>query len=330
VLSFYELYAQADTSHGELPGEPSGRVLGMGNPGKARRENVSVGADSQNILDLWILSRLNQLNREVTAGLEAYELDGAARPFADFIDDLSTWYLRRSRDRFKADATDVEKSDKAAALSTTRSVLLELSKLLAPFMPFVAEDIYLKLRGGLESVHLEAWPPAGSTDASLLETMKEVRHVSSLGLEARSKAQINVRQPLQKLKVKSEKLKGQSTDFLELIQNEINVKETIFEPSLANDVELDTNISKELQEEGALRELLRAVQDARKAAGLSISDLAVLTISAEGFAKEFIECNKAALIKSASLKSITYGDVPNAEKISAGGYSFAVAISAKI
>ena len=97
----------------------------------------------QNILDQWIISRLNELNSEVTDGMEKYELDKATRPFADFIDDLSTWYLRRSRDRFKSAGGDDE-SDKVAALATTRLVLLELSKLLAPFMPFVAEDIYMR------------------------------------------------------------------------------------------------------------------------------------------------------------------------------------------
>ncbi len=127
--------------------------------------------------------------------MEKYELDKATRPFADFIDDLSTWYLRRSRDRFKGD----DENDKVAALSTTRLVLIELSKLLAPFMPFIAEEIYLKLNGGIESVHLENWPDQGKIDIDLLENMKVVREIASLGLEARSKAKINVRQPLGKL-----------------------------------------------------------------------------------------------------------------------------------
>ena len=218
VMSFYGLYAKevesqkskvkseedeaSDTSLVRLPGEPSGRELGLGNPGIAGRENVSDAEASPNILDRWILSRLNELNKEVTAGMEKYELDKATRPFADFIDDLSTWYLRRSRDRFKGDDED----DKVAALSTTRLVLIELSKLLAPFMPFIAEEIYVKLDGGKESVHLESWPSQGKIDIDLLGNMKVVREIASLGLEARSKAKINVRQPLGKLLVKRSKI----------------------------------------------------------------------------------------------------------------------------
>ena len=176
VMSFYGLYAKeaaSDTATFSRPAEltsrnrtspsgassqnsqPSARTISARSNSFGRYESsVSYAADSTNILDQWILSRLNQLNSEVTQAMEKYELDKATRPFADFIDDLSTWYLRRSRDRFKGD----DENDKVAALSTTRLVLIELSKLLAPFMPFIAEEIYMKLNGGIESVHLENWP----------------------------------------------------------------------------------------------------------------------------------------------------------------------------
>ena len=259
--------------------------------------------------------------------MEKYELDKATRPFADFIDDLSTWYLRRSRDRFKGD----DESDKTAALATTRFVLLELSKLLAPFMPFVAEDIYLKLNGGAESVHLEKWPIAEKIDTKLLENMKVVRKIASLGLEARSKAKINVRQPLGKLKVTCNHVipakagiqsqtsdskintldscfrrnDKQSASLLELIKEEVNVKEIIFDEKISSEVELDTVITPELKEEGELRDLIRAIQDKRKAEGLTIHDRPILKIFVEDKAKRvFLEKNKEQLIKAVLLKGI--------------------------
>jgi isoleucyl-tRNA synthetase len=288
----------------------------MGNRGIVRRKNVSDAEASLNILDQWILSRLNQLNNEVTNGLEKYELDKATRPFADFIDDLSTWYLRRSRDRFKGE----NEADKASALATTRFVLLELSKLLAPFMPFVAEDIYLKLNGGLESVHLEKWPTALKIDNNLLENMKVVRKIASLGLEARSKAKINVRQPLGKLlvkKIQDPRSKIQKdTDLINLIKEEVNVKEVTFDANLSTEVELDLDITPELKEEGELRDLIRAIQDRRKDQGLTIQDRPTLKIFVEDKTKQiFIEKNKQQLIKAVLLKNIETVEKEEGEEV---------------
>jgi isoleucyl-tRNA synthetase len=326
VMSFYGLYAKevespksikskvekrdgierkegeaSDTSFGGLLDEPSGRGTALGNRGIAQRKNVSGAEASSNILDRWIISRLNELNKEITDGMENYELDKATRPFADFIDDLSTWYLRRSRDRFKGD----DEGDKIAALVSTRFVLVELSKLLAPFMPFIAEEIYVKLDGGLESVHLESWPTLGNIDASLLENMKVVREIASLGLEARSRAKINVRQPLSKLKIKNEKLKAQDTAFIDLIKEEVNVKGILFDANLPTDVELDTYITPELEEEGELRDLIRAIQDRRKERGLTIQDRPTLKIFAEDKdTQALIQKWKPQLVKAVLLKEV--------------------------
>jgi len=323
VISFYELYAREAASDTATFGSsqklalrnrtsPSGlsvetsqpsaqTISARSNSPRAVESSVSSAVYSDNILDQWILSRLSQLNREVTEGMERYELDKATRPFADFIDDLSTWYLRRSRDRFKGD----DDADKTAALSTTRFILLELSKLLAPFMPFVAEDIYLKLGGGMESVHLEAWPVAGKTDEDLIEKMKAVRAIASLGLEARSKAKINVRQPLQKIKVASEKFKPMEADLAELIKGEVNVKGILFEAHLSANVELDTHITQELEEEGELRDLIRAIQDRRKEKGLTIQDRPTLKIFAEDKDMQaFIQRNRSELLKAVLLNDI--------------------------
>jgi len=152
---------------------------------------------SKNVLDKWILSRLTELCSEVTKNLEGFNTIKAARPIREFVTDFSTWYIRRSRDRFKGD----DEEDKQYALATTRFVLIELSKLIAPFMPFIAETIYLGVSKGKEkeSVHLESWPPKGRIDKKLLEKMTHVRSVVSASLEARELAGIRVRQPLQTL-----------------------------------------------------------------------------------------------------------------------------------
>ncbi len=304
VVTFYELYA------GEATG--MGRANLVERDGAERRnssteefrvsETIPSRSDaSKNILDRWIVSRLNELNKEVTEGMEKYELDKATRPFADFIDDLSTWYLRRSRDRFKGE----DEADKSAALATTRLVFLEVSKLLAPFMPFLAEDVYMRLKGGRESVHLESWPALSAIDKDLIENMKLVRDIASLGLEARSKAKINVRQPLSKLKVQNAKFKIEDKNLLDLINEEVNVKEVVVDGSISTEVELDLNITPELKEEGELRDLMRAIQDRRKEQKLTIQDRPILKVFAADKAGEaFIERNKEELVKAVLLKNI--------------------------
>ena len=274
VVSFYEMYA------GEMKGV----------------EHIEI--KSTHPLDIWITARLAELAKEITSGLEKYEIDKAARPFADFIDDLSTWYIRRSRDRFKG-------SEKVEALSTTRTVLLELSKLLAPLMPFLAEDIYLKLKdgkNGKESVHLEVWSQQVKYDEKVLVSMREARRIASLGLEARMKAKINVRQPLALLKVKSKI----PEDLVDIIKDEVNVKNVISDTTLPEEVYLDTALTPELKEEGTVRELIRAIQDLRKEKGLTIQDRAVLTVDADAAFTQLVEKNKLAITGATLLRDIIF------------------------
>jgi isoleucyl-tRNA synthetase len=235
VLAFYKLYAD-DTP----------------------RSDTSV-----NVLDRWIAARLNELIAESTAGYEAYKLDSATRPISGFIDDLSVWYLRRSRDRFKEDG-----SDKAAALATLRYILYTLSSVIAPSMPFFAEYLFQAVReeGDGESVHLAQWPQAQDPDADVLEKMESIRNTVSLALEIRDKAGIKVRQPLASLSVPADA--QLSEEFFSIIAEELNVKKVHIGASLA----LDTNITEELREEGIVREFIRAVQGARKDAGLNPKD----------------------------------------------------------
>lgn len=268
---------------------------------------------SNNILDQWILARLYQLQKEVTDSLEKYEIDRASRPFADFIDDLSTWYVRRSRDRFKSE--DV--NEKSKALNTTREVILGLVKVLAPFMPFVSEDIYLRLRGDKQSVHLDSWPTASKFDPKTIEYMREIRRFASLGLEARMKAKLNVRQPLSKLKIKSSmKL---SNDLLDLIKDEVNVKEIVLDKTLTNEVELDIKITPELKSEGNVREFIRAIQDLRKTKQLTIRDKAVLVVQTDDITKEFILKNKSVIAEATLLRDIVFRST-NTESIDIGEY----------
>ena len=211
----------------------------------------------ETILDTWILSRLSELTKKITISLDKYELDRASRPIMDFVDDLSTWYIRRSRDRFKSDDKDVS----FTASYYTRFALREFSKVIAPFMPFIAEEVYRRTEGELESVHLENWPDTKTVNEELVLSMQKVREVVSSALELRQKAGYKVRQPLAKLKVKSLKLKEELSD---LIKDEVNVKEIVFDENMEGDFELDTNLTDELLEEGKLREVVRAIQDWRK------------------------------------------------------------------
>ena len=274
VVSFYELYGQ-DTDFPKV------------GPPISRRSDLR-----DNVLDLWIQAKLSTLAEEVEKNLKDYELDRAARPILDFVDDLSTWYLRRSRERFKSD----DAVDKLSALTTTRSILFELSKIIAPFVPFIAEEIYMKVGGPKKSVHLEDWPFFGETlddqtemKEKIFEEMKDVRGIVSLALDERKKLGIPVRQPLNKLIVKKAELKNKP-ELLQLVIDEVNVKKVVFDEMLATDIQLDTEITEELKAEGNLRELIRALQDMRKSMGLRPDQKVVLTFF--GGEKEISFVNK--------------------------------------
>jgi len=240
----------------------------------------------ENILDRWISSRLNEVILEITLALEKYNMVKAARAIKPFVDDFSTWFIRRSRDRFKSENLE----DRKEATQTTKFVLLEFSKVIAPITPFIAENIYKELRGGNdpESVHLCSFPEGDKIDQEVLDNMKVVREIVSLVLEKRMSAGIKVRQPLGELRVKSLELRGKE-EYLELIKDEINVKEIIFDQDLENEVELDIEITEELQKEGNVREIIRAIQDLRKQANLSPADTVVLKVATDDKGREFLE-----------------------------------------
>jgi isoleucyl-tRNA synthetase len=223
--------------------------------------NFSHGDEPVNLLDKWMFSRLHGLIGTTTAKLEAYDITGAGRGIEQFVvDDLSQWWLRRSRKR-------------PEALGILRHVLLELDKLLAPFIPFTAEDMHERLHRGTSpqtlSVHLHDWPTAHErfVDTALEQQMGNVREYISAGLAVRKEQQIKVRQPLQSVTVPGDKL---HPDLEQLMRDELNVKEVRYVPG--KPVELDLNIGRELRAEGFARETMRAIQDMRKEANCRVSD----------------------------------------------------------
>ena len=236
-----------------------------------------------NPLDIWLVSRIHQVRNQITEGMEAYNIPAALSPVLEFIDDMSNWFVRRSRRRFWKSEDD---QDKLEAYSTLYYVLIYLAKILAPFTPFLAEELYQKMTGAgvvnseiPESVHLLDWPEAGVIDEAVLTKMAKTREIITAGLAERMKkteteAQIKVRQPLAKLVYAGEKL----DDFYEqIIMEEVNVKSVEHGEALA----LDKTLTRELLEEGKIRELIRFVQAARKKAGLNVDDRIRLMVSME-------------------------------------------------
>jgi isoleucyl-tRNA synthetase len=228
--------------------------------------------ESEQVLDRWVLSRLYELIVEVTDGYRKYELDKATRPTTDFIDDLSVWYLRRSRDRLKSE--DVV--DKQLALATLRYVLRSLSLVMAPAMPFYAEYLWRATRDEFEdeiSVHLAKWPEPEKIDESLLFAMKQTRAVVSAALEARAKAGIKVRQPV--ASVTGPLL---ANELQAVVLDEINVKSYLIAKE-DGEVTIDTELTETLITEGMARELIRAVQQTRKECGFHPEQKIVLHLA---------------------------------------------------
>jgi isoleucyl-tRNA synthetase len=266
-------------------------------------ENKDFNFKSGNVLDIWILARLDDLINQSTKGMEMYDMSLATRPFELFIEDLSTWYLRRSRDRLK----DGDQNAKR----TLYNVLKITATLIAPFAPFVAEDIWQKLKteNDVESVHLADWPEQlpinNSKSEVVISMMQKAREIVTLGLEARQKANIKVRQPLSLLKVRDY---GLTSEYTEIIKEELNVKNITSDESLDAPVHLDTHITLALRAEGNYRELVRAIQDMRKEKGLSPSDEIELEIATGADGQVIIKNFQSDLQKTVGAKSIKIGE----------------------
>ena len=256
--------------------------------------------ESAHVLDQWILARLSALAAEVTAHMDRYDMVRATRPLRDFVEDLSTWYVRRSRARFRLPARE---EDRAFALATLRFVLREFSKIIAPVMPFIAESVYRGVGGEEESVHLETWPELPPADEAVLGAMLDVRHAVTLALKARAEAGIKVRQPLARLTIKNARLKGMD-DFLALVRDEVNVKEVVCDPKAEEEAVLDTTLTPALREEGAVRELTRHIQHLRKQKGLQPEDRVRLLVHAGPEGRALVQRHREALHKAAGVAAV--------------------------
>lgn len=236
----------------------------------------------ENPLDIWLVSRVYELRNEITKGMEAYNIPSALSNVLLFIDDLSNWFVRRSRRRFWKSEDD---TDKNAAYSTLYFVLVYLAKILAPFTPFLAEELYQKMTGAefdssvTESVHLLDWPEAGEINQKVLEKMARTREIITEGLALRmnkseAEEQIKVRQPLAEYVYEGEPL---DEYYEQIIADEVNVKSV----RAGEKAYLNKHLTEELLEEGFIRELIRFVQAARKKAGLEVDDRIKLSIDTE-------------------------------------------------
>jgi len=243
--------------------------------------------DLTNPLDIWIVSRLHQLITEVERGLDSYNLQDATKPILPFLDDASNWYVRRSRRRFWKSEDDGDKND---AYRTLHYVLVRLGYMLAPFTPFLAEELYHNLTGDNESIHLKDWLPAGEIDNSMLRDMNALRTAVNDGLSKRASEGIKVRQPLASVKLIntiSQDTPAEVAQFLiDIAKDELNVKSVEIvadseSESVQPSVVYDLTITPELKREGLMREIVRHVQSARRQAGLQIDDRIVLSISGD-------------------------------------------------
>ncbi len=266
------------------------------------------------VLDEWILSRLNSLNEEINKAMDKYDLLKAVRPIEKFINELSTWYLRRSRQRFKNNKQGKETAQ------ILKYVLFTLSKIMAPFTPFFSEQLYqsLKSQKDLESVHLCDYPEPDKKliNKNLEQEMEKIREIVSLALAERSQTGIKVRQPIASLKIKNQigpygesqattKIKN-NEGLLDLIKDEINVKQVVFDDKMEKEVEIDTEITPELKEEGLIRDCIRQIQIIRRKAGLLPSDEIIICLQGKNAILELLKRNEKQIQKGLRIKKVIW------------------------
>jgi isoleucyl-tRNA synthetase len=257
----------------------------------------------EHVMDRWVIFKTKKLSQKVAEYMDQFDMASSSRAIEDFVKDLSQWYIRRSRNRFKEGDVDT--------IGTLHFVLLTLSKLLSSYVPFISDEIYTNISGNLGldgnkvSVHLEEYPEfkEEEIDEKLLEEMEIVREICSNGLKARESARLSLRQPLNKAYI------GMKEDYVqEIVKEELNLKEVEYskEPVNKKDyvtvgegklrVSLDTRLSEELRKEGLINDFLRKYRNFRKKEGFKMGDIIDLKFCIEGkdsdILEEFVKENK--------------------------------------
>lgn len=265
VYNFFVSYASVDRWSPKIKNHPFGTLRLRS--GQALRAKIK----SKNVLDRWIISRLNQTIEHVTNQMEEYDAQDASLAIENFVSDLSLWYVRRSRERVGPSATD--QKDKTQCYNTLLHVLTTLARLLAPFTPFISDEMFINLTDEA-SVHLSDWPSSDKKliDKNLEEEMSVVRQVVELVHAQRKKQTIRVRQPLNKFTIYNLQFKI-SNDVLDLLKDELNVKFIELKKGKGElKIELDTKITPELKKEGEARDIVRQIQEERKKLGTKLDE----------------------------------------------------------
>jgi len=278
-----------------------------------KAEASRVAPKTTNVLDRWALSLWHQTTGEVTQHLDNYQVTEAARKLADFVTELSTWYVRRSRERFK-----VAGLDKGLALTTLGYILRELAITLAPFTPFVAEEVYQRVKGGLASVHLEDWPEIGTVDEKILDEMEKGRTVVEQALAERAKAGqgFSIRQVLNSFSTTiaiTEDIKG-------IVAAEINVKEIVH----GDKIFLNTTLDDNLRAEGLTREFVRQVNALRKKQGLTIKDRVLITVCAPAEVRAALDRDLNNLANSVLASDVKFVAEQQPYALALGGVSVGI------
>ncbi|GAC1392472.1 MAG: isoleucine--tRNA ligase [Candidatus Saccharimonadales bacterium] len=261
-------------------------------------------------LDIWIISRLHSVIKSVDSAMQAYDIPKAVKPILEFIEDLSNWYVRRSRKRFWKSENDCDKSE---AYTTLHYVLVQCAVILAPFVPFLSEELYKLLTDNV-SVHLVDWPKEGEINDRVLEDMTKARSYINTGLNLRATSGIKVRQPLRSVTVPE-----LPHEYQDIIAEELNVKEVIWSNELSTKeglVVLNTKIDDELQTEGVLRELVRHIQNTRKQAGFNVDDRIIVSIhSSYNLIEQAINTYKETFMQETLTKKIATDKINGFESI---------------